>query len=277
MQMNEIQRPHYDDFHQQMTYHFDKETADKIIQTLGDLNLPVPQSNVEYFDASVGALLFLDDYACTVRIEISEAERTRDNLERGYVMQGRRVEHPLVLETLGSIDAGKATIEIVPGIRTSQDEELSLEMKDILAEDGVDYWDDAAMNIGILPVKSVDFPEGVPVVLDRLSVDHLSERPNEIMRDFEEKEFQSRIYKPAQDVFNAAVAQGKEQGKSISPEGVQKFWDKCREMKAEHKLFPGWQYYEDRNKLAIKQQKAIDAGRAYTEKTRVHQNPKKTP
>ena len=274
MTVNMPERVHYDNFHQQMTYHFDAETADKIIQTLGDLNLPVPETHVEYFDASKGALLFLDDYACTIRIEESNAERARDNAERGYVMQGRRVDHPLVLETLGSIDAGKATIEIVPGIKTSQDEELSLELKDILADDGVDYWDDAAMNIGILPLKTVDFPEGVPVVLDRLSVDILSTRPKEIMRDFAEKEFQSNLYAPAQNLFNDAVAAGKAENKTVAPQKIQAFWDKCQEMKSEHKLFPGWQYYEDRSKLAVKQQKAIDAGFSYTEKTRKHQAPK---
>jgi len=258
-------KPTQDKFEDHIGSIFGEETKNKILSTLADLNLPLPQMRIEYLQASSGALMVLDDYSCVVRIEMSDAKMDADSQQRGYRLRGRRVEHPLILQPLGMIDAGDATIEICPGTKTSASKEMSDDVKDILAEDGIDYWDDFAQNIGVLPIASEDFPDGVPVVIDRLSVERLGQAPKQIMKDFEETNFQQKLYKPLYQKFKDAVKMTSQKTR-VDREGIKTFWAACAQLKKEYKMIPGWQFYEDRKNLPIKQREAITAGQEYKQR-----------
>lgn len=219
-----------------------------VLETLKELGLPAPEECEEYIFATSGVIMFLDEYACSVRIEFTQ----------DHITNSLRVDHSLILQPLGTLEVNDITIEITPGIRTTNSEELSEEVCDILKDDGIWYWDSHHTNVGLLPLKTVDFPEGVPVVLDRLAVRALegAEQLKE-SKSLEDNSFQDRLYGELRKSF-----EGFKSGKNP----VGKFWSDCLKAKAEYKLFPGWQYYNNKQQLFSKQGEALKTGQAYAER-----------
>ena len=140
-----------------------QKTIDKVLQAFEDFHLPVPQNREEFLAGFEGAILFLPPYGLVMRVEPATA------------WQGDRIDdNPFVLQPIGTVDCGGAKIEFCPIIGLNHETRVMAELDTILEKQGVVFWDKAERNVGLLPHKTVRFPEGMPVVIDRLAVKRLS-------------------------------------------------------------------------------------------------------
>lgn len=140
-----------------------QKTVDKVFQAFEDFHLPVPQSRDEFFAGFEGAILFLPPYGLVMRVEPATAR------------EGDRIDdNPFVLQPIGAVDCGGAKMEFCPIIGLNHETRTMAELDTILEKQGVVFWDKAERNVGLLPHKTVRFPEGMPVVIDRLAVKRLS-------------------------------------------------------------------------------------------------------
>lgn len=229
---------------------FGRETAGVVDRVLRKLGLPVPEHYGEYLAATEGALLFLNDHGIVIRIENGipdGAERINSN--------------PRILQPLGSIKAGSAIIEICPGCHPCEIRQQAYDLQDHLMQDGVRFWDIKLINVGILPLKTPAFPEGVPVVIDRLAVDWLTESVAPVAEALERRvDHQKEIYGDLQTQFSAAWPDGNE---DPDTEKMQAFWEACRAAHDRGLLVAGW---NEGHAIPGKVMSVRNAARVYSEK-----------
>lgn len=210
------------EFTRQLLHRFEsRPTVAAIVSTFDKLKLPLPESADESLDGTEGFMVFLDAFGVVLRIEsknATRAERVDDNAR--------------ILRPLGSIDAGEVIIEICPGTHAGKSKPASNFLKKALKEEGVDFWDDGVPNIGHLPLATPEFPEGVPVVIDRLAVRRLTNAAKSIrpMLDIQEK-----IYGSLRLAFANAWPEGMD-----FPVAMTGFWEKCHDFRLAGKLVDGW-------------------------------------
>lgn len=123
----------------------------EVVSVFSKLDIPLPQQG-EFIVGRKGFLVFLSRYGVTLRIE------DKNDIH---------VPHPLMLKPIGTLETRKSHIEICPGTRLGVEYEDRRKLMDILKVDGVKMDDDTEFNYGYLPIKTEEFPRGVPVVLDR--------------------------------------------------------------------------------------------------------------
>ena len=223
------------DFCAFLTGKFGRETAVKIVESFQKLNLPAPQNKEEFLVGTEGCLVLLNRYGLVMRIEIADLEESDWPAERindsGWIVQ-----------PVASFDAGKATIEICPGLDFERDKQQRWFLQEQLQNESINFWDSEGVdNIGRLPVKTPRFPEGVPVVIDRLAVVRLSRSIEPVREELkvharEAAEAQKNLYAPLRRAFAAAwEGTGK----------MESFWSLCQFYVGENKLVAGWNEAKD--------------------------------
>jgi len=248
------------DFAAALTGSFGASTARSVLAQFEKLGLPAPEAANEFVAGTAGHLLFLNRYGIVLRIE---SEDTSDKV-LGQYSYDRVNDSPWVLQPIASIRAGKAVIELCPGVNKADDEMIALELSEKLKGEGLTFWDNHAGNVGYVPVKTPQFPKGVPVVVDRGAVNRLTLSIGGIRNalhgfiGFEKQEVseaaeaQANLYRPLCDRFRRGW-----QGEVP----MARFWDLCRKYKDAGKLVSGWQGQD-----GFITRKAMDgaaAGRAY--------------
>ncbi|MCE9506992.1 MAG: hypothetical protein K8R48_01575 [Alphaproteobacteria bacterium] len=214
---------------------FDQNTAQKVAESFQKLGLPLPQDEKEFLMGTEGGLVFLNRYGMVIRIENSDSARSPFKADRIN-------DSPWILQPLASIDAGKAIIELCPGCHFNDNSGDTAYLHDALLKEGHAFWDGGLDNVGLLPVKTPRFPEGIPIVIDRLAVRKLTESIDgvrlallniEINDDEirEAAEAQERLYAPLRRAFDEGWL---DKGK------MPRFWALCRECVQEGKLVAGW-------------------------------------
>ena len=140
---------------------FDKDTAREVLKVFEQMGLPAPRNASEFMDGEEGAVVFLNRYGVSIRIEHSASMHQSDRIN----------ETPFILQPLATIPMGRATIEICPGATIDQANAADRNfLIATLNKQKIKFWDDGLTNIGRLPYKTESFPDGIPVVIDRLSV-----------------------------------------------------------------------------------------------------------
>jgi|GEM_PF-1662829 hypothetical protein len=184
---------------------FGEDSAYKICQILDYFDLLIPNAD-EYYRGADGVLIFLNDYGCVLRFEA---------IDRHATNRSNRVDHPHVLQPVFSRSYPNFVFEICPGVlpftaaQQRNMHRLHKKLKQILAKDHVDFWDgDSLRNNGLLPLRLPEFPEGIPVVIDRLAVRSFSDmaplRAALKNRSVIVYEAQKTLYGPIADAFNTA-------------------------------------------------------------------------
>jgi hypothetical protein len=213
-----------------LTKKFDRATAVKVIDSFKKMDLPPPQDEKEFLTGTEGCLVFLNKYALVMRIEIADLEDSKWGADRindsGWIMQ-----------PLASLDAGKAIIEICPGCHLAEKPGYRGELVDQLQNQNINFWDTGISNIGHLPFKTPTFPDGVPVVIDRLAVIRLTRNTEPIREALkaqaeEAKKAQDMLYGPLREAFASAWPEAGKMGR---------FWSLCLRYAAEGKLVSGWE------------------------------------
>ncbi|MBA4152244.1 MAG: hypothetical protein C0509_06755 [Acinetobacter sp.] len=134
-----------------------------------------------------------------------------------------------MLQPLGTFDAGEAVVEICPACRFEDDKKNYHFVKAALKGEGINFWDTGLRNMGRLPVGNAQFPDGIPVVVDRRAVKMLADDVKPVKLGLQGKHF-----KPLRTAFNAAV-----RSRTQAP----LFLQKCEEFVAEGKMVAGWNDY----------------------------------
>jgi hypothetical protein len=193
------------------------------------MGLPVPESSDEFMEGTEGGLVFLNKYGLVMRIEaiipgncFCTPERVNDS---GWVLQ-----------PLASLEAGLAMVELCPGTHLERHYSNSERLRDQLRRERIDFWDDGTRNCGVLPVKTLRFPEGVTVVIDRLAVKRLSQSTAPIAQAFKEEAqeaaaAQEKLYAPLREALKAALPDARK---------MKQFWELCESYVRDGKLVSGW-------------------------------------
>lgn len=207
---------------------FGGDTAQEILKSFQKMGLPEPESTYEVLKATEGFLVFLNKYGIVIRIEYKDAKNSPSE-----EILDRVNNSEWILKPIASIDVGKAIIEICPGCHISKNVEYVHQLKETLAKQRIIFWDAGPRNIGLMPIKTTQFPEGVPVVIDRLAVAKLSNSAG-LARKVLDKEIvkmQRKLYGPLQRSFKDTWP---------DPEKMKQFWSLCEQYVAEEKLIAGW-------------------------------------
>lgn len=223
------------EFVKYLTDYFSAADAEKICTTLSNLQRPLPGDDA-FLKGTDGCIVFDEEYGVVIRIEKKSVSR---------------IIHPLVLQPLASIETEKSIIEICPGVHTNHDHDIPSFLHKKLKSDQLNFFDDQTANTGKLPFSTSEFPEGVPLVIDRPAVRQLSDevslvkkyiptvcnifnpksrKPEEIAQDV--------LYAPLRKLFHDAwpdISQKQPDAKKIA-----RFWRECRNYTKQGKLVAGW-------------------------------------
>ena len=236
---------------------FDDNTAREVLEIFKKIGLPAPADGKEFLRGSEGALIFLNPYGLVMRIEY----RNTETAHTAYPFD-RINDSPWIIQPLASIDAGKATIEIIPGVRFEEKETNSDYLVCKLREQSVNFWDAGRPNTGRVPMKTPKFPDGIPVVIDRLAVRKLSEsvaplkRALETAEAKEAAEAEEKLYAPLRQSLSEAWT---------DPQKMQQFWRLCQSYVRDGKLVAGWNEQRVHN---IKTDRAANTAKEYESKLR---------
>lgn len=220
----------------------DKETAQKIFDTLYDLQIPIPRKIDEFCVGSDGLLIFDNRHGVVVRIEVPDQDSC---------MKAERVnDNPFVLQPLAGFTAGRATIEICPGCRATREIDEVNDLDHMLGELGINYKDKGLANNGRFPIETGTFPYGVPVVIDRLAVARLENAVIDVQTALKKAGLECDPQEMLYGNLRRALAEAWPQGQDKpDPEKMMAFWQLCAEKKQEGVLVTGWmdttKYYGD--------------------------------
>lgn len=235
-------------------------TTQRVKEVLAAMDLPLPKRGA-IVTGSEGALIFLDDYGIMLRVELT------DDLLR----KGERInDHPMVLQPLGQHKITEyAVLEICPGVHVTKDKNVRDLLFQKLPQSGVGMWDFQICNAGVLPIRLPQFPDGVPVVIDRLAVERLSgavQETKDALAVFGlASDVQQLTYGELKNSFAKAWPQGQD---NPDPQAFKDFLQLCIRHKSLGHLVSGWardpkagqndRMYED-----TKRSWAADAGYLY--------------
>ena len=220
------------------------------------LSLPLPRSN-QFVGGYSGTLIFLENEALVIRIEKSDSFLSKKG-QKKYV----RSSHPLILNPLLSIDCEDLTVEVCPGVHVNSGSE-GIERSDAnpilltpLNNDGLSMWDYQAENTG--RIRAPNLPEqGVTVVIDRNSVERLSETPTSYLAAIRKHGNPQAQFSPLRRAARRAFKRG----------DMSEFYTLCREFKQNKTLVCGWK--KSKNKYS-KTGSAAKASKAYRRRIKNH-------
>lgn len=162
--------------------YFGFRQSQEIVGVLEKLQIPLPRKEGEYVQGTDGILIFSNEHAIVIRIELQDefsvrnqeiANRKCKSPEKN-MRQIRIDDSPWVLQPLGSVSGGRYKIEIVPGVNFESNPATSRRVYRGMLAEGNHYWDSRIDNIGRVPFSTPEFPEGIPVVIDRMAAEKLS-------------------------------------------------------------------------------------------------------
>lgn len=210
--------------------------APEIFKVFQDLGLDPPRNADEYLIGLEGAIIFLDEYKMVLRIEHAQDTQGFDGI--------RVNDHPRILQPIATISVGETVIELCPGVHQAKTLKEEKELIQALEQDRMYFWDAKLSNMGRLPFKTPSFPDGIPVVIDRLAVSRLTSSVS-IVRDAlakkrkqEVKDAQDQLFTPLRQTFREAWP---DPSLPPNPEKIQDFWALCHRFAIEGKLVAGWE------------------------------------
>ena len=240
------------------------KTAKAVARVFTALALPMPDCRNDFLEATEGALVFSSAYGVVIRIEharLNPKSATRIN------------NNPWILQPLATFRAGKAVVEVCPGIDTTKDHDDVVAVDCGLRRTGVNFWDAgggldgnySTGNVGILPFKTPEFPKGIPVMIDRLAATQLTKSVEGIKDALAEMgvkaDPQKALYAPLRKELRAAYGDAA---------AMKKFWKSCEKQTQKGLLIAGWDHLE--NDDGWKQEIAADSAHYYDAKLKALKN-----
>ena len=212
------------EFFRDLTKKFGEESALKVLDAFDKLNLPEPTLGNQFLKSNEGSLVFVNKYGVVIRIEPKRPAKD---------YYTRVDDSGCILQTLGSIDAGNAVIEICPGCDVEKDEASIEYMRELLKGEGLRFSDDQLENLGRLHTDNALHPKGVLVVLDRLAVSRMKGDVEAV------KNPESEAIRIEQGRFMAPFRKAFEEGLADNSR-MDAFWHLLERYVAEGKIIRGW-------------------------------------
>lgn len=239
------------DFEAQIETRFDAKTAQAVRAAFEDLCLPLPKSADEYLSATLGALVFVSRFGVVIRVEKDSSAYNKKN-----------ADNPWELQPLGAIKAGDALVEICPGTHQARRQSDVVTVREAMSESGgVSFSDTQTANVGLLPFKTLRFPRGIPVAIDRPSVCNFSTNVQDVKKALGlmhvRRDPQDILYGDLRRAFRAAMNDN-----GNGREKMRVFWQMCEEARAKGTLVAGWSRPEPGGAF-FKQQVAAKASLSY--------------
>ena len=150
-------------FYDALSYKFNDAVASRAHDFFNMLGLPAPEEFDEYLSATAGFLVFISMAGVVIRIEPKQYDQNVIN---------DRIDHPLVIQPLGTIDLGEHVIEVCPATRLGAQHSDCENIDFLLQEDGYALDDHQAANLGYLTNER---GENTIVIIDRLAAVQLYE------------------------------------------------------------------------------------------------------
>ena len=221
----------------------DENSLKKIRHTLAQLQIPEPENIGEFIRGTEGALLLSNEYGMTIRLE-RRVPTYKDHIRRYN-------DHPLILQPIASIDCDDVICEICPGVYNLDDFTAPLIQREVMRRTGVLFWDESSSNMGVLPFKTVNYPSGVPVVVDRTAVLEIANSLQNIDELLDgmgiTTDPQSYLYTPLRRMFKEAWPQGTAEADT---DKMAAFWQEAMAQVDQELLIAGWlEDREDDHKL----------------------------
>lgn len=210
---------------------FGLKTAKNIIKIFDRFDHPLPETPNQFLKGTEGMVIPLNEYGMVIKIEYKD---TKSEHAKTKFKSDRVNNSPWVLKPVGAINAGEAIVELCPGCKLNTSRKALEFLTYKLKKENIEFWDNKnRANVGIVPVSTEHFPHGIPLVIDRLGVERLSETPNFIFDALraEAETAQEKLYSPLAEKFQEAWDE---------PDSFHEFWDMCKTYKAEGKLIDGW-------------------------------------
>lgn len=224
-----------ENFGRALSRHFDADTIAQIARTFERLQLPLPASDIEFLNGYEGAILFSNTYGMVLRIERLDDDILIDD------SVARVDDNPWVLKPIASLRAGRAIIEICPGVHTTDRRLDSSILEFELKRTGAKFYDASPTNAGLLPIRTPQYPNGVPVVIDRLAVAKLSARARKVAEALRRMGIrqspQNLLYADLRESFAKAWPKGR---RLPDPQKMAAFWQLMREHREAGILVAGW-------------------------------------
>lgn len=240
------------------------KTAKAVVRVFTALALPMPDCRNDFSEATEGALVFSSTYGVVIRIEhaaLHPQSATRIN------------DNPWILQPLATFRAGKAVVEVCPGVDTTKDHDDLIAVDCGLRRTGVNFWDAGngfdgkynTGNVGILPFKTPEFPKGIPVMIDRLAATQLTKSVKGIKDALAEMgvkaDPQKALYAALRKELRAAYGDAA---------AMKKFWKLCEKQTQKGLLIAGWDHLE--NDDGWKQEAAADTAFHFDAKVKALKN-----
>jgi len=219
-------------FFYKLQYMFDDMTARQVKHAFKKLLLPLPEDVSEFRagGAGMGIIIPLNGTGMVLRIEYADSASKMNG--------GDRIDDsPYITRPILSVDAGLAVIELCPAVRLEKDDDAIEDLKRDLISFSIEFWDDKISNRGRVPVSTPEFPDGIPVVIDRLAVRKFKNSIAPVRMALEESRAAAAL--AAQDALYAPLAEAVAAGWD-DPKKMKAFWRLCRRFLAEGKLVEGW-------------------------------------
>ncbi len=200
--------------------HWNKiDCADSLSGFFAAMNMPLPEKGQFTRTRDKGALVFLDEPACVMRL-----------IDR---VKFPSIVHPLVLQPLFKKDVGPFRIEICPGIASPpREEDMIVSARQLIADKihFPSFLEIREDNFGYLPA-TLNQPR-VAVVLD---MDAIEDRRSEKLSS---ENRQSEIFAPAVRAFQNAWPDD-----ALVPDAgkLQQAWKVCAGLKQDGVCVAGWQ------------------------------------
>jgi hypothetical protein len=241
--------------------------GDKVATFFDAMNMPIPEAEEYEFSADDGFLLFLDEPACVMR---GSNITICPSIQNDYILQ------PLLSRKI----TNDFRIDIFPGVVSPIKDGDVWELKKQLRKYSIEYFDEGPFNAGYIPVSSVKFPDGIPVVIDAGSVRKINETTSLFQRllmetankNADECLVQSSAYSDLRHAFQNAWPQ-----KQSAPDQhlLRKAWDLCVKKKGEsvtlesgrkqNILTADWQSLGQEGKMNAEYKNAKHGGASYAQ------------
>lgn len=196
-------------------YFPEAELQKGILGVFARLGLPVPENTEQFMPGTDGMLIFSNKYSLVIRIENKDKKPVKPS--------------QWVLQPLGVVEIGDVVVEICPACKFEDNRDNYKFVKAALKEEGINFWDTGLRNMGRLPFATKQFPEGVPVVVDRRAVKPIANDDRPVRLGVQGKNY-APLRKSLRAAFNNVAK---------APD----FWQICAQFVDEGKLVAGWNDY----------------------------------
>ncbi len=219
--------------------------AQKILLFFEKLNLPAPENKDEFVIGTAGDIVFSNTLGLVIRIESK------------YPKNGSRINNNgYILKPIASIETDLSIIEVCPAVKLVERLIDVYALKSTLEKTSVDYDDSDLENTGIVPIHTLNFPNGNIVVTDRLAVSNLDPKDCRIKNrlEIEAERAQDKLYSPLRKAFKKAWA---------NERNIPNFITLCQKFKEQRKLVTGWNDFTVNDR---KTKRAVTAAKQYDRK-----------